>query len=1192
MKSKILLTLLMITLVLPLTLAGTVERSFSQNNINVSNTITVSLEVTADGSIAYSISEMVPTGWTVLNDGTGTLQGSGDEIRWIEFSPTNEILQYTIQAPTSAGSYEFLGTAIFDINPEQNISGETEVNVTIETTTTPEIKINEFVSDPNGIGDEWIELFNPTGSTVDLTDWTIEDATASPNSLTGKTIPSLGYLVLEKNTLDFTFGLNNPGDIIILKSSGEEVDKVSYGDYNDGNTADNAPEGTNGESTGRLPNGIDTNTDKNDFVVFTTPTKNSMNILPEASDDLMVNYLRGRIIIEGQNATAGQQYKVEVLTGANAGQEFIGQVDDNIPSAFQGQGFFDTLDQLKFSTGNNFRVSISGYSCEDSGTFDNGGNGNFESGIGLVEVICNLPNNPPILAPIGDKIVNEQEVWSFTVAATDIDNDTLTFYATNLPIGSSFVDMGDYGLFSWIPSPLQSGIYPNIEFIVSDAEDIDSETITITVTDLNHDPILDEIPNKTINEDQKISFLVHAIDLDFDEITYSISNENVLEVDCKLIGTNLTITPSLNWIGNATCEVNASDEKGGADTQTFNIEVIPVNDLPEFLGELQDIFMDEDTCLTNHLDLLSETEEGYFSDPDSTLELSVTGNWNINITLTNGKVSICPEKDFIGSRIVVFEAKESENESNFIYSNSINITVNDLPEPPVIDPILDINVMEDSGESNETTLNATDPDGTIDRFEVQSETLSEVDCKIIGNKLTVTPGNDFFGQAACLIRVYDNSNSYDETSVTINVQNINDAPEIEDFSPNQPTINVLENVDHEFSVTVTDKDNDPLITTWLLNGTQEGTGTTFNFNKPKGEYPLAASVSDGALIDTQLWSINVLEISELTCSEVSGFECTGNDICTNQILNVKDTDSCCSSSCIEGPPAFSDVDRCEILNSKIKIKITEPDSGDNFNVGETINGEVQIENNFDEDLDFDVDISFYNIDDDDDEENFDDSVDVDEGDKEKIEFSFDIPISLNNKDDYAIFVKVEEEDGLYCNEEYTLIDIEREDHNVIIEKIIANPLTALCGDTIDLNVDLKNIGNKDEEAYIEIKNSELEISLKSEEIEIEEFDEDDEYTETFFIKLPESAEEGVYTLKVNVIFDDGSEKYTQEEEISLGECKALTEEVTEEVLTLNANTSLSQQNTRDYGTFYIILFALGLLILGILVIYLVFLFFR
>jgi len=160
-------------------------------------------------------------------------------------------------------------------------------NLIAEVLPPPKIYINEFMPDPEGAdpGDEWIELYNNHTEEINLTGWTIEDGTGSTygsgsgdTSLDGFIIPPRNFLVLEHS--DLNFGLNNGGDIIILKSGGIEVDRVAYGGYDDGNKPDNAFKPPENESSGRLPDGQDTDIDIDDFHIFENSTKGTPNTQP------------------------------------------------------------------------------------------------------------------------------------------------------------------------------------------------------------------------------------------------------------------------------------------------------------------------------------------------------------------------------------------------------------------------------------------------------------------------------------------------------------------------------------------------------------------------------------------------------------------------------------------------------------------------------------------------------------------------------------------------------------------------------------------------------------------------------------------------------------------------------------------------------------------------------------------------
>ncbi|MCA9405666.1 MAG: VCBS repeat-containing protein [Candidatus Omnitrophica bacterium] len=130
------------------------------------------------------------------------------------------------------------------------------------------------------------------------------------------------------------------------------------------------------------------------------------------------------------------------------------------------------------------------------------------------------PNQAPVLASIGNKNVNENQLLQFTISATDPDNDPLTYSASNLPSGASFNP--STRTFSWTPDYDDAGSYNTLMFTASDGSLQDSEIITITVNDVNRAPVLDAIGNKTVTEGQALSFTVTGSDPDNDSTTFGI----------------------------------------------------------------------------------------------------------------------------------------------------------------------------------------------------------------------------------------------------------------------------------------------------------------------------------------------------------------------------------------------------------------------------------------------------------------------------------------------------------------------------------------------------------------------------------------------------------------------------------------------------------------------------------------------
>jgi chitodextrinase len=191
-------------------------------------------------------------------------------------------------------------------------------------------------------------------------------------------------------------------------------------------------------------------------------------------------------------------------------------------------------------------------------------------------ITLSLPvNNPPVLSSVGNKSVNEGQALSFTISATDPDDDTLIYTTNNLPSGASF--NGNTQTFAWTPTYNQAGTYSNITFQVSDGNDIDSENIAITVDNINRPPVLDPISDITVSEGATITLSPTATDPDGDALAYTYSGWM----------TSNSYTTNSNDSGTHTVTVTVSDGTL-TDSQNVMITILDVDTVqPSTPGNLQ-----------------------------------------------------------------------------------------------------------------------------------------------------------------------------------------------------------------------------------------------------------------------------------------------------------------------------------------------------------------------------------------------------------------------------------------------------------------------------------------------------------------------------------------------------------------------------------------------------------------------------
>ncbi len=101
--------------------------------------------------------------------------------------------------------------------------------------------------------------------------------------------------------------------------------------------------------------------------------------------------------------------------------------------------------------------------------------------VATVRITVEKPNSPPVLSPIGNKTVSVANTLTFTVNATDPDNDPLTYSVSPLPLPANASFDTNTRVFNLTPAADQVGSF-NLTFAVSDGRGgTASETLKITV---------------------------------------------------------------------------------------------------------------------------------------------------------------------------------------------------------------------------------------------------------------------------------------------------------------------------------------------------------------------------------------------------------------------------------------------------------------------------------------------------------------------------------------------------------------------------------------------------------------------------------------------------------------------------------------------------------------------------------------
>jgi len=195
------------------------------------------------------------------------------------------------------------------------------------------------------------------------------------------------------------------------------------------------------------------------------------------------------IIIEGIPHDAGNV--------PGPGHHFMGVINTAGFNAFQYRELEGKVEQQLFIFGDDFTIATS----------------------------TMLPvNSAPVLATIGDQTTDENVQLSIPLSASDADDgDNLIISMSGGPVGATFYDNGDGTAdFFWSPDFNQAGSYP-VTFTVTDnaiPAATASETITITVNDVNRPPVLSTIGDKSVDVNTELSFLLTASDPDGNSLSF------------------------------------------------------------------------------------------------------------------------------------------------------------------------------------------------------------------------------------------------------------------------------------------------------------------------------------------------------------------------------------------------------------------------------------------------------------------------------------------------------------------------------------------------------------------------------------------------------------------------------------------------------------------------------------------------
>lgn len=239
---------------------------------------------------------------------------------------------------------------------------------------------------------------------------------------------------------------------------------------------------------------------------------------------------------------------------------------------------------------------------------------------------------------------------------------------------------------------------------------------------------------------------------------------------------------------------------------------------------------------------------------------------------------------------------------------------------------------------------------------------------------------------------------------------------------------------------------------------------------------------------------------------------------------------------------IDDIEVC--LNSEdCDSNIDDNDDVEDVKPGDRVDVDVRVENRFSDSRNSRVDIEDVEvrltIDDDEVDEDMDEDInDLNARDDDSVSFDFDIDDDADGDVEVEMEVDGTTEFGARMGEKITFtLEIERQNHEIRIQSVTANPSVLSCGGSqvISVRTNIKNIGKRDEDE-VTIKVSSDRLDIVDQFIRNIELDEDDRLSRSFTFTVPAGTERGVYALTVETFYDRDEFSDSKEVTVSVPDC--------------------------------------------------------
>ncbi len=454
------------------------------------------------------------------------------------------------------------------------------------------------------------------------------------------------------------------------------------------------------------------------------------------------------------------------------------------------------------------------FNGEDKLTYsvDDGQGGTAEAEL----TIAVTPLNDAPVAVADEATTDEDTAVTIDVLAndTDVDGDGLTVTTVGGARLGTVAIAEDGSSLTYTPKADANGT-DTFTYTVSDGTLRATSTVTVTVNPVNDAPVAVD-DKATTAEDQALVVDVVRNDTDIDSSALQLSKivdgptNGTAEIDAET--GQIRYTPNENYNGADSLTYEVSDGEL-TSTARLDITVTPVNDAPVAVADTATTAEDAAVminALANDTDL----------DGDTLRIASVARpeNGTAVVDAATGEIRYTPNADFNGDDSFTYTITDGAGGTAMA---SVAVTVEPVNDAPVATAD-QAATTEDTAVLVNVIANDTDIDGdtlTVAAVGKAASGTTEIDAAT--GQIRYTPGEDFHGTDSFTYKVSDGAGGTAESTVTVQVTPVNDAPVAVDDA-----VTTREDTPATFDVLANDSDVDgDALRVAAVGDAQHGTAT-------------------------------------------------------------------------------------------------------------------------------------------------------------------------------------------------------------------------------------------------------------------------------------------------------------------------------------------------------------------------------